>query len=107
MLATTAGPSATLLEGFRPTPAVRVNRAFAVGKAKGPTYGLELLARTDIDATAYPYVHLVRGAWLMDAGDAPAAASSPREAARYARNEHERTQIEARIWRLPAPWGST
>jgi RNA polymerase sigma-70 factor, ECF subfamily len=94
-----------LLEGFRPTPGVRVNRAFAIGKAKGPAEGLELLARADIDAAAYPYVHLVRGALLADAGDGEAAFRSLREAARCARNEHERAQIEGRISRLPAPWG--
>jgi RNA polymerase sigma-70 factor (ECF subfamily) len=94
-----------LLEGFRPTPAVRVNRAFALGKAKGPVEGLELLARTDVAVAAYPYVHLVRGALLADAGDSEAAARSLREAARSARNEHERAQIEGRIAGLPAPWG--
>ena len=94
-----------LLEGFRPTPGVRVNRAFAIGKAKGPAEGLELLERADIDAAAYPYVHLVRGALLADAGDGEAAARSLRDAARCARNEHERAQIERRISRLPAPWG--
>lgn len=52
-----------------------------------------------------PYVHLVRGALLADAGDAEAAARSLREAARCARNEHERAQIEKRISELPAPWG--
>jgi RNA polymerase sigma-70 factor, ECF subfamily len=92
-----------LLEGFRPTPGVRVNRAFALGKAKGPIYGLELLERTDIAANAYPYVHLVRGALLADAGDTLSAATSLREAARCSRNEHERAQIEARIARLAAP----
>jgi RNA polymerase sigma-70 factor, ECF subfamily len=95
-----------LLEGFRPTPGVRVNRAFALGKAKGPAEGLELLARTDIDAAAYPYVHLVRGALLADVGDAEAAARSLREAARSARNPHERAQIEGRLSKLPSPWGS-
>jgi RNA polymerase sigma-70 factor (ECF subfamily) len=94
-----------LLEGFRPIPGVRVNRAFALGKAKGPAAGLELLARADIDAAAYPYVHLVRGALLADAGDGEAAVLSLREAARCARNEHERAQIERRISELPAPWG--
>lgn len=94
-----------LLEGFRPTPGVRVNRAFALGKANGPAEGLALLDRADIDAAAYPYVHLVRGALLAGAGDGEAAARSLREAARCARNEHERAQIEERISRLPAPWG--
>lgn len=94
-----------LLEAFRPVPGVRVNRAFAVGRANGPAAGLELLARADIDAAAYPYVHLVRGALLAEAGDAEGAARSLREAARRARNEHERAQIETRISELPAPWG--
>lgn len=92
-----------LLEGFRPTPGVRVNRAFALGQAKGPAEGLKLLERTDIDAEAYPYVHLVRGALLAEAGDAGEAAHSLKEAARCARNEHERRQIEARIAQLPSP----
>jgi RNA polymerase sigma-70 factor (ECF subfamily) len=89
-----------LLEGFRPTPAVRVNRAFALGKAKSPADGLGLLAQADIDAGAYPYVHLVRGALLADAGETEAAVISLKEAARCARNEHERRQIEERISRL-------
>jgi RNA polymerase sigma-70 factor (ECF subfamily) len=92
----------TLLEGFCPTPAVRVNRAFALGKATSPAAGLELLARTDIDARSYPYVHLVRGALLADAGEVEAAATSLKEAAACARNEHERRQIEERITRLLA-----
>lgn len=91
-----------LLEGLRPHPGVRVNRAFALGKAKGPAEGLELLEQSDIDAAAYPYVHLVRGALLADAGETQAAARSLREAARHARNEHERAQIERRISQLPA-----
>jgi RNA polymerase sigma-70 factor (ECF subfamily) len=89
-----------LLEGFRATPAVRVNRAFAVGNAKGPSHGLELLDSTDIDATSYPYVHLVRGALLEDAGKSEAAVSSLKKSALCARNEHERRQIDERIARL-------
>lgn len=89
-----------LLEGFRPTPAVRVNRAFAVGKAKGPGEGLALLAHSDIDAASYPYVDLVRGALLADAGQREEAVASLEVAARRSRNEHERRQIEARIARL-------
>ena len=92
-----------LLEGFRPTPAVRVNRAFAVGQARGPAAGLELLARMDIEAAAYPYVHLVRGTLLADAGQAEAAVQALTEAAHQARNAHERGQIEARITRLSGP----
>ena len=92
-----------LLEGFRATPAVRVNRAFAVGRARGPSHGLELLDCTDVDVTSYPYVHLVRGALLEDAGKSEAAVSSLKQSALCARNEHERRQIEERIARLLKP----
>lgn len=89
-----------LLEQLRPTPAVRVNRAFALGKAKGPDEGLSLLARSDINARAYPYVHLVRGALLADAGRKDEATAELEEAARKARNDHERRQVNEQIARL-------
>jgi RNA polymerase sigma-70 factor (ECF subfamily) len=89
-----------LLERFRPIPAVRVNRAFALGKARGAIHGIELLDRTDLDAASYPYFHLVRGALLAEAGQADAAAASLTLAMQHARNEHERHQIEERITRL-------
>lgn len=90
-----------LLERFRPTPAVRVNRAFALARAEGPLAGLALLAQGDIDVHDYPYVHLVRGALLGEHGEADAAARALRDAARVARNPQEREQIEAQIARLP------
>lgn len=86
-----------LLEGFRPTPGVRVNRAFAVGKAKGPAAGLALLDASDIDAASYPYVHLVRGTLLGEAGQTAQATVELEHAARCARNEPERSQIRAKI----------
>jgi RNA polymerase sigma-70 factor (ECF subfamily) len=89
-----------LLEGFRPTPAVRVNRAMALGKARGPAEGLALLERPDIDASAYPYVHLVRGTLLAEAGEAAAAAAELERAEVQARNPHERRQIRERLDRL-------
>jgi RNA polymerase sigma-70 factor (ECF subfamily) len=89
-----------LLEGFRPTPAVRVNRAFALGKANGAAAGLALLANSDIDARAYPYVHLVRGSLLDDVGEREAAAAELEQAVRRARNDHERRQIKERMSRV-------
>jgi RNA polymerase sigma-70 factor (ECF subfamily) len=86
-----------LLEGFRPTPGVRVNRAFALAKAEGPSAGLSLLESSDIDASAYPYVHLVRGTLLGEAGHPAAAVAALEQAARCARNEAERKQIEEKI----------
>jgi RNA polymerase sigma-70 factor, ECF subfamily len=89
-----------LLERFRPTPAVRVNRAFALAKVKGPGEGLLLLSQPDIDVNTYPYVHLVRAALLEEAGQTAGARVALEEAARRARNEHERRQIEERLSRL-------
>ncbi|WP_437549957.1 sigma-70 family RNA polymerase sigma factor [Sorangium sp. So ce367] len=97
-----------LLERFRPTPAVRVNRAFAVARARGPAEGLALLEQRDVDVSAYPYVHLVRGTLLGEVGETAAAARALREAERCARNMHERRQIQDRLARLTAngdrPW---
>jgi RNA polymerase sigma-70 factor (ECF subfamily) len=90
----------SLLEGFRPTPAVRVNRAFALGKAKGPAEGLLLLSQTDIDAMAYPYVHVVRAALLEEAGRTTEARRALEAAVPCARNPHERAQILERLSRL-------
>jgi RNA polymerase sigma-70 factor (ECF subfamily) len=89
-----------LLERFRPTPAVRVNRAMALGQAKGAVEGLALLERPDIEAHAYPYWHLVRGTLLAEAGQTEAAAAALEQAARMARNPHERRQIEERLSRV-------
>ncbi|WP_437526409.1 sigma-70 family RNA polymerase sigma factor [Sorangium sp. So ce726] len=97
-----------LLERFRPTPAVRVNRAFAVARARGPAEGLALLEQRDVDVSAYPYVHLVRGTLLGEVGETAAAARALGEAERCARNVHERRQIRDRLARLTAggdrPW---
>ncbi|MFO0615010.1 MAG: DUF6596 domain-containing protein [Polyangiaceae bacterium] len=91
-----------VLERFRPTPAVRVNRAFALGRARGAKEGLDLLAESDVDTASYPYVHLVRGALLAEANEPELALRALREAARAARNRHERDQIEARMRALEA-----
>jgi len=90
-----------MLEDLRPTPAVRVNRAFAVARASGPARGLALLEeRETIDAGVYPYVHLVRGALLAELGRIDEARTSLEEARRVARNRAERAQVEKRIARL-------
>jgi RNA polymerase sigma-70 factor (ECF subfamily) len=89
-----------LLERFRPIAPVRVNRAFAVGRADGARAGLDLLATDDIDVEAYPYVHLVRGTLLGEAGQVEAAASSLEKATTVARNLHEREQIRRQIAKL-------
>ena len=87
---------------MRPTPAVRINRAFAVARVDGPLAGLALLeAMTDVERD--PYVHLVRGALLAEAGQTSAARESLIAARDVARNAAERTQIQARIAALEEP----
>lgn len=92
-----------LLERERPTPGVRVHRAFALAQAHGPARGLALLAATDIEADAHPSVHLVRGVLLAEAGEVDAGIAALERAAAISRNAHERRQIEARIERLRRP----
>ncbi len=82
------------LEALRPTPAVRVNRCFAVARAEGAAQGLALLDDPTIDTQDYPYVHLVRATLLQELGKLDAAQASFAEALAHARNPHERAQIE-------------
>jgi RNA polymerase sigma-70 factor (ECF subfamily) len=89
------------LEHHRPAAAVRVNRAFAVARAKGPLAGLALLdcdpPRGTLD---YPYVHLVRGALLAELGREAEARTALSTARDHARNAAERSQIEKRLAQL-------
>ncbi len=90
-----------LLERFRPTPAVRVNRAFAVTRAEGAEAGLALLEDDGgMDVQGYPYFHLVRGAILEELGRVAEARTSLEHAVERSRNAHEAEQVRARIARL-------
>ena len=86
---------------------MRVNRAFALGRAHGPAVGLELLdggAGVDVPEVGnYPYVHLVRGALLEEIGRVQEARAEMLLARDGARNGAERAQIEARIARIEDP----
>jgi RNA polymerase sigma-70 factor (ECF subfamily) len=87
----------SLLERARPAPSVRVNRAFAVGRAHGARAGLALL---DGSVAGYPYADLVRGALLEELGEDDAAITALERAAAAARNAHEVRQIGERIVRI-------
>jgi RNA polymerase sigma-70 factor (ECF subfamily) len=88
----------TVLETYRPTPAVRVNRAFAVGRSQGPGPGLALLETGgEPDVRGYPYVHVVRGALLEELGRHAEARDALLLAHQHARNAAERAQIESRL----------
>ncbi|HVY46739.1 MAG TPA: DUF6596 domain-containing protein, partial [Minicystis sp.] len=86
-----------LLERARPSPGVRVNRAFAVGRARGPSAGLALL---DDVAVGAPYVDAVRGALLEELGRHREAVDALERAAGGARNAHEAIRLRARAARL-------
>ena len=90
------------LERLRPTPAVRVNRAFALGRAQGPEVGLRLLDdRRSIDSGRHAYVHLVRASLLAELGRGDEARRALLGARDVARNRWERAQIEAQLAVLP------
>jgi RNA polymerase sigma-70 factor (ECF subfamily) len=90
-----------LLEPMRPTPAVRVNRVFAVSRASDASAALALLDHHDeIDVDAYPYTHLVRGVLLGELGRVEEARVELVRAEGLARNAHEARQIRSRIHRL-------
>lgn len=88
-----------MLELHRPGPVVRVNRAFAVGRAHGPELGLELLseAQAAFEQAPYGYFFLVKGTLLAELGDTRASLSALEEAGSLARNAAERADIERRI----------
>jgi RNA polymerase sigma-70 factor (ECF subfamily) len=88
------------LEQRRPTPSARVNRAFAVARARGPREGLALLDERDIPVAGCSYAHLVRGALLEELGECDAALRELEQALRHARNVHENGQIAERVARL-------
>jgi RNA polymerase sigma-70 factor (ECF subfamily) len=86
-----------LLERARPSPGARVNRAFAVARARGAHEGLALL---DESVAEYPYADLVRGALLEELGRNVDAIAALERAAAAARNAHEARQIGERIARI-------
>jgi RNA polymerase sigma-70 factor (ECF subfamily) len=88
-----------LLEHARPSPSVRVNRAFAVARARGPSAGLALLDESD---AATPYADAVRGALLEELGRHHEAIDAFERAATRARNVHEARQLRFRAGRLRA-----
>jgi RNA polymerase sigma-70 factor (ECF subfamily) len=94
------------LEELRPTPAVRVNRAYAVARCRGALAGLELLAAGEApEVEDYPYVHLVRGALLAEAGLRHEAEAALVAAQASARNGAEAAQIAARLRELASTEG--
>jgi RNA polymerase sigma factor (sigma-70 family) len=91
-----------LLERISPNPMVTLNHAVAVGMARGPEAGLELLATLDVDDRIAEHHRLeaVRAHLLEQAGDRSAALVGYRLAARRTTSLPERRYLEARAARL-------
>jgi RNA polymerase sigma factor (sigma-70 family) len=90
-----------LLEAIAPNPMVTLNRAVALGMARGPEAGLELLETLESDdrVAGHHRFYAVR-AHLRDlAGDADGAGADYREAARRTTSLPERRYLEARTSR--------
>jgi RNA polymerase sigma-70 factor (ECF subfamily) len=80
-----------LLGQLRPSPMVALNRAIAVGEARGPEAGLEALDAVSDDPKlkASPFLPAARARFFLRAGRAAEAARSFAEAAHRARNPAE------------------
>jgi RNA polymerase sigma factor (sigma-70 family) len=91
-----------VLERLAPGPMVTINRAVAVGMARGPQAGLDVLAGVADDARVAGHHRLaaVRAHLLERAGDAAGAREAYLDAARRTGSEPERRYLEARAARL-------
>jgi RNA polymerase sigma-70 factor (ECF subfamily) len=87
-------------EQLAPSPAVRVNRAFALGRAIGPHAGLTLLDADPKLTAEYPYHHAVRGSLLRELGRRAEATSELELAIEKAHNAEERRQLHAMLAEL-------
>ncbi|HET6652027.1 MAG TPA: sigma-70 family RNA polymerase sigma factor [Nocardioides sp.] len=91
-----------MLHDVAPSPAVTLNRAVAVGMARGPTDGLALVD-TLLDDPAmrrHHRTHAVRAHLLEMAGDTDAALPAYREAARLTASLPEQRYLNAQVDRL-------
>jgi RNA polymerase sigma-70 factor (ECF subfamily) len=93
------------LEMLAPSPVVRVNRAVAVGRDRGPEAGLALLAALEGDDAArgladYQPYHAARADLLRGAGRTAEAAAAYRTAIELCRGEPERKFLAGRLAEL-------
>jgi len=91
-----------LLEQLAPGPMVSLNRAVAVAMVAGPAAGLDLLRELESDRrlAGHHRLHAARAHLLEMSGDAEAAVTSYREAARRTTSLPERRYLTGRAARL-------
>jgi RNA polymerase sigma-70 factor (ECF subfamily) len=90
------------LAALSPSPVVEVNRAVAVGFARGPVVGLELLAPllADEALARYQPLHAAHAELLRRAGDRSGAARAYERAIALSANTVERVELERRLLEL-------
>ncbi len=96
-----------VLEGFSPTPVVKLNQAVALAKVKGPQAALDLLDGLEAEGRLDGHHRLdaVRAHVLELAGEADAARAHYQAAALQTRSLPERRYLEQRAERLGAATG--
>ncbi len=93
-----------VLERMQPTPVVQLNRAAAVGMARGPEAGLALIAALEAAGSLERY-HLLpaaRADLLRRASRFPEAAEAYRDALALCTNEVERRYLQRRLAEVAA-----
>ncbi len=93
------------LARLTPSPVVEVNRAVAVGFARGPEAGLAVLAPLAAEdvLAGYQPLHAARAELLRRAGDPAGAAEAYRRAIELSANAVERAELERRLAAVEAP----
>jgi RNA polymerase sigma factor (sigma-70 family) len=93
-----------LLESLWPSPVIALNRAAAIGFARGPEAGLSELEPLAADPrlALYPYLPMARAFFSQRVGDLDASRIFYEEALVLTDNEVERTYIERRLVELDA-----
>lgn len=93
-----------LLDSLWPSPVVALNRAAAIGFARGPAAGLRELEplATEPRLALYPYLPMARAFFSLRIGDVDACRTYYEEALVLTDNVVERTYIETRLAELGA-----
>ena len=93
-----------LLESLWPSPVIALNRAAAIGFARGPEAGLRELEPLAADPrlALYPYLPLARAFFSQRVGDLDASRTYYEEALVLTDNVVERTYIEKRLTEFDA-----
>jgi RNA polymerase sigma-70 factor, ECF subfamily len=83
------------------SPVVELNRAIAIGEAKGPAAALEIIDRLGLEN--FHYLHSTRGELLRRLGRDVEAGDAYRRALSLVHDDAERQLLEARLARLSGP----